>query len=36
MKSFNRVGGRHDRMELSLGRAEWSTRPLNRELRKTQ
>jgi hypothetical protein len=35
-ESFDRLEGHLHRVELSLGRAEWSTRLLNRELRKTR
>jgi hypothetical protein len=35
-QSFDRLEGHLGRMELSLGRAEWSSRVLDRELRKTR
>jgi hypothetical protein len=34
--SFDRIEGRLGRMELSLGRVEWSSRLLDRERRKTR
>jgi hypothetical protein len=36
LQSFDRLEGHLGRMELSLGRAEWSSRLLDRELRKTR